>query len=247
MRPSRTAAIVLVLAVAVVTSIVLSVGSGSPKRTPRPVAVHRSAADGLPPGSGALVANVIRPTWMRASAGGRTLGMVGPNTQFGSPDVLLVRRIDDRWLGVLSELAGNGRMGWVPRSAVSLRRDSYLVEASLSARNLVVMAAGRVLARYPVGIGASWAPTPTGQFAVTDTIVTGQPDGPYGCCIVALTATAPHAIPGWTGGNRIAIHATAETETIGQPDSHGCLRVTAAAANWLIKPLPEGTPVTRHG
>ena len=148
MRPSRTAAIVLVLAVAVVTSIVLSVGSGSPKRPPRPVAVHRSAADGLPPGSGALVANVIRPTWMRASAGGRTLGMVGPHTQFGSPDVLLVRRIDDRWLGVLSELAGNGRMGWVPRSAVSLRRDSYLVEASLSARNLVVMAAGRVLARY---------------------------------------------------------------------------------------------------
>ncbi|TMM08748.1 MAG: L,D-transpeptidase, partial [Actinobacteria bacterium] len=45
----------------------------------------------------------------------------------------------------------------------------------------------------------------------------------------------------------IAIHATAETETIGQPDSHGCLRVTAADANWLIKHVPEGTPVTITG
>jgi lipoprotein-anchoring transpeptidase ErfK/SrfK len=237
-------AIVLVVAAAVVAVVLVSGGSGSLKRTSKPVAVHRAPADGLPPGSGAVVAEVVERTWMRASPGGRTLGKVGPHTQFGSPDVLLVQRVDGGWLGVISELAGNGRIGWVPRSAVVLRRDSYLLEASLSAKNLVVLAAGRVLARYRIGIGASWAPTPTGRFAVTDDIVTGQPDGPYGCCIVALTATAPHAIPGWTGGNRIAIHATADTESIGQPDSHGCLRVTPADASWLIRHVPEGTPVT---
>jgi lipoprotein-anchoring transpeptidase ErfK/SrfK len=247
MRTLRAAAIVLVAAAGVVVGILLSGCAGSPKQAPRPVAVQRSPADGLPPGSGAVVANVVHATWMRASPGGRVLGRVRPHTQFGSPDVLLVQRVNGDWLGVLTELAGNGRIGWVPRSAVALRRDSYLVEASLSAKNLVVLAGGRVLARYPIGIGASWAPTPTGNFAVTDTIVTGQPDGPYGCCIVALTATAPHAIPGWTGGNRIAIHATADTESIGQPDSHGCLRVTPADAGWLIRHVPEGTPVTITG
>lgn len=247
MRTPRAVAIFLVVAAAVVAIVLVSVGSGSQKRTPKPVAAHRAAADGLPPGSGALVANVVRRTSMWASPGGRPLGTVGPHTQFGSPEVLLVRRIDGGWLGVLSELAGNNRMGWVPRSAVSLQRDSYLLEASLSAKNLIVLAAGRVLARYRIGIGASWAPTPTGQFAVTDTIVTGRPNGPYGCCIVALTATAPHAIPGWTGGNRIAIHATADTGSIGQPDSHGCLHVTPADASWLINHVPDGTPVTIRG
>jgi lipoprotein-anchoring transpeptidase ErfK/SrfK len=229
---------------AAVTAVASVSGCGGSSKTPKPAAVHRVPSDGLPPGSGAVVASVVHRTAMRAAPGGRPLGTLGPHTQFGSPDVLLVQRVDGDWLGVLSELAGNGRIGWVPRSAVSLRRDSYLLEASLSAKDLEVVAAGRVLARYRIGIGASWAPTPTGQFAVTDTIVTGEPDGPYGCCIVALTATAPHAIPGWTGGNRIAIHATADTESIGQPDSHGCIRVAPADASWLIRHVPEGTPVT---
>jgi lipoprotein-anchoring transpeptidase ErfK/SrfK len=82
---------------------------------------------------------------------------------------------------------------------------------------------------------------------VTDRLETGDPEGPYGCCILALSATAPHAIPGWTGGDRIAIHATPETQTIGQPDSHGCLRVTQAEARWLIYHVPLGTPVLISG
>ncbi len=242
MTRSRAAAIVAVVAAAIGALIVLSGCSASSNRTP--AVAHSVHFDALPEGSGALVANVVRSTSMRASPGGRVLGRLGPRTQFGSPDVLLVRRIDDGWLGVISELAGNGRLGWIPLSAVSLGRDSYQLQASLAAKYLVVLAGGRVIARYPIGIGATWAPTPTGKFAVTDRILTGDPSGPYGCCIVALTATAPHAIPGWTGGNRIAIHATAETESIGQPDSHGCLRLTAADASWLVRNVPAGTPVT---
>jgi lipoprotein-anchoring transpeptidase ErfK/SrfK len=184
---------------------------------------------------------------MRTSPGGKALGRIGPRTQFGSPDVLLVVSTSPTWLGVLSELAGNGRVGWIPRAAASLARNPYQLLASLSGKNLAVVGDGHVLARYPIGIGASWAPTPTGNFAVTDRIVTGEPDGPYGCCIVALTATAPHAIPGWTGGNRIAIHATADTASIGQPDSHGCLRVSAGTATWLVHHVPDGTPVRITG
>jgi lipoprotein-anchoring transpeptidase ErfK/SrfK len=148
---------------------------------------------------------------------------------------------------VLSPAAGNGRLGWIPRAAALLYRTPYQLGASLSARTLTVRYEGRVINRYRVGIGAPWAPTPTGRFAVTDRLTTGDPGGPYGCCILALSATAPRAIPGWSGGNRIAIHATPATETIGQPDSHGCLHVTNSEARWLIDHVPIGTRILVTG
>jgi hypothetical protein len=210
----------------------------------RPRAFHHPA---IPPGPGTLTAWVVHPTAMRASPGGRRLSAIGPQTRFGSPDVLYVARISGGWLAVRSEFAGNGRLGWIPRSSSLLGRDQWSLGASLSRRTLVVREFGRTVARYMVGIGATRSPTPIGHFAVTDRLITGDPAGPYGCCIVALTATAPHAIPGWGGGNRIAIHATPATETIGQPDSHGCLHVTQAEGRWLVYHVPDGTPVTISG
>jgi lipoprotein-anchoring transpeptidase ErfK/SrfK len=186
---------------------------------------------------------VLEPTTIRAAPAGRALARIGPQDQFGSPDVLAVIRVLPRWLGVLSPFAGNGRVGWIPRTAAGLDRVAYALSASLSKRTLTVLYGGHVVERYAVAIGATYAPTPTGRFAVTDRLTTGQQQGPYGCCILALSATAPHAIPGWTGGNRIAIHATPETQSIGQPDSHGCLRVTQSEASWLVDHIPLGTRV----
>jgi hypothetical protein len=201
----------------------------------------------IPPGPGALVAQLLEPTDIRSAPGGRVVSQLGLHDQFGSPDVLAVIKVLPHWLGVLSPFAGNGKLGWILRSAVGLDRVPYLLKASLSARALTVLYEGRPIRRYSVAIGASYARTPTGRFAVTDRLETGDPEGPYGCCILALSATAPHAIPGWTGGDRIAIHATPETQTIGQPDSHGCLRVTQAEARWLIYHVPLGTPVLISG
>ncbi len=102
---------------------------------------------------------------------------------------------------------------------------------------------GRVLQRYTVAVGMPSAPTPTGTFAVTDRLLTHDPTGPYGCCILALSAVAPHAIQGWTGGNRIAIHSTPETSSIGHAVSHGCVRLTLPEGRWLVDHIPLGTPV----
>jgi len=226
---------------------VLAAGCGS---TAAPHLTHRltpvrvpSQPLPIPPGTGALVGQVLEPTTIRAAPAGRTLARVGPQDQFRSPDVMAIVKVLPRWLGVLSPFAGNGHLGWIPRVAVGLDRVPYALRVSLSARRLTVLYDGRVVKRYQVAIGAAYAPTPTGHFAVTDRLTTGTPQGPYGCCILALSATAPHAIPGWTGGNRIAIHATPETQSIGQPDSHGCLRVTQSEASWLIYNVPLGTPV----
>jgi lipoprotein-anchoring transpeptidase ErfK/SrfK len=204
----------------------------------RPVARERS----LPPGSGALVALVHGSTTMRDRPDGRALHLLGPRTEYGSPTALWVIAQRPGWLGVVSPLAGNGGTGWIVRNAVSLARVDWELRVSLSGRRLTVLEAGRPLERYTVAIGRPSAPTPTGRFAVTDRLAPADPSGPYGCCILALSAVAPHAIQGWNGGSRIAIHSTSETATIGQPVSHGCLRLTIAEGRWLLAHIPLGTP-----
>ena len=130
---------------------------------------------------------------------------------------------------------------------VADRSSGVVRRATLSLRPVLISFGIIIGLPVLIGIGAAWAPTPTGRFAVTDRLTTGNPGGPYGCCILALSATAPHAIPGWRGGNRIAIHATPAAQTIGQPDSHGCMHVTQPEASWLIYHVPIGTPIAITG
>jgi hypothetical protein len=203
--------------------------------TPRPKPVPHVDA--------AMVAVVRRPTRLAVSPGGATLASQPLTTPFGSRVVLLVRRERGNWLGVATPLAGNGRLGWIRRSDVIEARVDWRIEVSLVAGRLTVLHDHRVVQRWSVAIGKPGAPTPTGVFGVTDLLRTNDPGGPYGCCIVALSALAPHAIQGWGGGNRVAIHATPETGTIGQAASHGCLRLLPANARWLMLHVPLGTPV----
>jgi lipoprotein-anchoring transpeptidase ErfK/SrfK len=196
----------------------------------------------IPAGPGALVALVEHPTALRAAPNGRVLAHLKRKTQFGSPETVLVVRQVPGWLGVVATEAGNGRVTWIAQRGVVLARDPWQLKVSLHARRLTVLNAGKVVQRYTVAIGAPGAPTPTGHFAVTDSLTTGDPAGPYGCCILALSAHSPHAIQGWTGGNRIAIHSTPDTASIGEAASHGCVRVTLAEGRWLLAHIPLGTP-----
>jgi L,D-transpeptidase catalytic domain len=196
----------------------------------------------LPGGSGALVALVRHPTAMRSGPGGHVVAKLSTRTQFGSPAAVWVARVSGRWLGVVSPQAGNNHLGWIPAADASLSRVDWELNVSLSARRLTVMRDGRVLQRYTIAVGAPANPTPAGRFAVTDRLRTGDPAGPYGCCILALSALAPHAIQDWSGGNRIAIHSTPETSSIGEPVSHGCMRLTLAEGRWLMDHVPLGTP-----
>jgi lipoprotein-anchoring transpeptidase ErfK/SrfK len=196
----------------------------------------------VPPSPGVEIARLHKPTTMRATPGGRSLGRVGLRTNFNSPTVLWVARQSGKWLGVVSVLAGNNHLGWIPASDATLSQVDFKIEVSLHQRRVTVLDSGRVLKRYTVAVGRPTAPTPTGRFAVTDRLATGDPSGPYGCCIIALSAESPHAIADWSGGNRIAIHSTPETSSIGHPVSHGCMRLTLADGRWLMTHVPLGTP-----
>ena len=91
-----------------------------------------------------------------------------------------------------------------------------------------------------VAVGAAGTPTPTGRFAVTDRL---PGFGPYGCCILALSARQPNLAQGWSGGNRIAIHGTAVTSSIGTAVSNGCLRTTDRNMRRLVRLARPGTRV----
>jgi lipoprotein-anchoring transpeptidase ErfK/SrfK len=188
------------------------------------------------------VADVLHGTELRSTPGGRMLAKIAPRTEFGSPQTLLVVRRSPGWLGVVSPEAGNGRVGWIPAAAGAVHAVSYELRVSLSARRLTVLDGGAVVARYTVAVGRPDAPTPTGRFAVTDRLAPRPETGAYGCCILALSAHSPHTIQGWTGGDRIAIHSTADTSTLGQPVSHGCVRVNFDEGRWLMQHVPLGTP-----
>jgi lipoprotein-anchoring transpeptidase ErfK/SrfK len=191
---------------------------------------------------GVLVALVRHPTAMRASPGGKTIAKLTTRTDFGSPQALWVKRREGKWLGVVSPIAGNGNLGWIDQSATKLGRVTWQIKVSLHKRRLMVIDNGKLVKRYTVAVGRPTAPTPTGRFAVTDRLLTGDDSGPYGCCVLALSAKSPHEIEGWNGGDRIAIHSTPETSSIGLPVSHGCLRLTLAEGRWLMAHIPLGTP-----
>jgi lipoprotein-anchoring transpeptidase ErfK/SrfK len=213
-----------------------------PTRPSPPVRPRAATALPVAPGPGAIVAVLLHSTPLRAAPHGRRIGRLTTKTQFGSRETVLVVRHVPGWLGVVATQAGNGKVGWIPLSAASLVRVNWELKVSLRARRLTVLEGGKVLKRYTVAIGQPAAPTPTGRFAVTDRLTTGDPSGPYGCCILALSAKAPHAIQGWNGGDRIAIHSTPEVPSIGEAVSHGCLRLTLAEGRWLLGHVPLGTP-----
>src|SRR5205085_7127883 len=118
-----------------------------------------------------LVALLQRPTRMRVSPGGSPLAKRPVRTEFGSPQAMWVVRRSGPWLGVISPLAGNGRVGWIEQSAAKIGRVAWQLKVSLHARRLTVIDAGKVVQRYTVAIGRPSAPTPTGRFAVPDRLL----------------------------------------------------------------------------
>jgi lipoprotein-anchoring transpeptidase ErfK/SrfK len=101
-----------------------------------------------------------------------------------------------------------------------------------------------VVARFPTAIGQPTSPTPTGRFAVTDKLLTQGGASPYGCCILATSAHQRSTPQGWGGGDRIAMHATDQPDSIGSAVSLGCMRAPENVMRRLVRVVPLGTLVT---
>ena len=177
---------------------------------------------------------------LRGAPGGAVVARLGRRTEFGSPLRLAVAARRGRWLGVVTPLLPNGRLGWIDAQSVRRASVSLHLVVSLRAQRLVVLRGRTVLARIPVGIGAPGSPTPTGSFAVTDKLPGARFSSVYGCCILALSGHQPRPPAGWEGSDtRLAIHG-------GPPGavSSGCLHATTAALRFLMAHVPLGARVT---
>jgi hypothetical protein len=196
------------------------------------------------PGSGNLVAYVKRRGLaLRTRPKGRTVGILGPRTVFGSPLAVPVVRKRGSWLGVVSAAMPNGRLGWIDGASAGLSfgRVRLELEADLSRRLLRVWANGHVIRRIRVGIGRSGSRTPTGRFSITDKLRGHDYGSYYGCCILALSGHQTHVPRGWTGGARLAIHGGAAGAV-----SAGCLHASTRDLRYLMRVVPLGTQVKIH-
>ena len=141
----------------------------------------------------------------------------------------------------------NGEHGWIRASAARLGSTNVWIRVDRSRRELTLRRDRRVLRRMPVAVGRPGTETPLGRFAVTDRLRTRSPDSPYGCCAVALSGHQTKLLPGWPGGDRLAIHATPNPETVGTPASLGCMRAHDARHPGADAAGAVGCPGRRGG
>jgi L,D-transpeptidase catalytic domain len=182
-------------------------------------------------------------TTLYREPGGRVRIRLSPKTEWGSPRVLGVVRRRGDWVSVQAPELGNGELAWLPANEAKLDCVHWSLDVDLSRRRLSVQHDGHTVREFVTAIGRKGNPTPQGRFSVTDKLRVTDRGSPYGCCVLALNGHQTHLPASWPGGDRLAIHATAELSSIGRPASLGCMRVTSAQARWLIRTIPLGTPL----
>jgi hypothetical protein len=174
--------------------------------------------------------------------GGKLVELAGRRTEFHSPTVFGVIRESGRWAGVTTPDLPNNQLGWIKLDGRRLKAawTRVSIEVDLSQRRAELRESGKPVRSFAVTIGMPGADTPTGRFAVTDTLRGGL-NAAYGCCAVALSATQPNLPSGWLGGSRIAIHGT--SGPLGVAASHGCVRAADVDVSELVDRVPLGAPV----
>jgi len=122
---------------------------------------------------------------------------------------------------------------------VRLRPVSRSVLIDLSARKLRIVERGKTRFATRVAIGRRGAETPRGLFYVTAAFrPTERYLGSY-----AFETSAYSKLSDWPGGGIVGLHGTSTPSLLGKAVSHGCVRMSNAAALVLKRLAPPGTPV----
>jgi len=175
-----------------------------------------------------------------------TAGTVMPRTALGNETWLLIVRHSGSQGTALIPTGDTPARARVDLRRLRLRWTPIRIDIDLAVLRLRVLSRGHVLGTFPVAAGMPQTPTPTGSFSVTDR-VRFPAWSPYGTFALGLSAHQEHVLPGWTGGNQIAIHGTENPGSIGHYASLGCIRVPNTALRLLRRVVPLGAPVTIHG
>jgi lipoprotein-anchoring transpeptidase ErfK/SrfK len=133
----------------------------------------------------------------------------------------------------------NGRTGWVPAAAVSLRPVFKEIVIKRGQRVLELLDHGRVMFRTKVAVGRPGMETPLGRFYVIWGFHPPDPFlGPW-----AFATSAYSRLSDWPGGGIVGIHGTSAPQYLGQAVSHGCVRLSNSAILLLKRYVRPGTPI----
>ena len=142
------------------------------------------------------------------------------------------------WYRVLLSQRPNGSIGWVRADGVDVRTVTTTIVIRRSARVLEVQRRGETVFRTTVAVGASGTETPLGRFYLMTEF--RPTDSFYGTWAFETSAYST-TLTDWPGGGKIGIHGTSAPGLLGQAVSHGCIRVSNAAANRLHALVSPGT------
>lgn len=109
---------------------------------------------------------------------------------------------------------------------------AYSIDVSVLKHTLTLLQDGRVVKRYPIGVGKMLTPTPVGTYTIVNKAP--NPGGPFGVMWMGLSK--PH----------YGIHGTNRPSSIGKDVSRGCIRMYNKDVLELSKLVPIGTPVHIH-
>ena len=179
----------------------------------------------------------------RTPRGRRTM-VLTDSVSAGAPLTLLVQARRKRWVQVYLPIRPNGGKGWVKARSVRILTTALKLAVHLRSHRLLLSSGRRVIRRFPIGVGRSVTPTPTGTYFITELLKQPDPAGPYGPFAFGLSAYSGVLSHFGRGGNgQIGIHGTDEPALVGTDVSHGCIRLRNRDIVWLTKRLPLGTPV----
>ena len=211
-----------------------------------------SAAPRTYPGPTAAVsysARIVLPTVATGRpAGGRVRGLLSTEAHYtGGTNRLLVLgskrgRLGRLWLRVRLPTRPNASRGLDPGDHAMVERNPWRVDVSAGARTATIRRDGRVVRQVRVGVGRAAYPTPRGLFAVAEKFETAQPRrGPLGAGADGPLRGADE-LRRRPGPDRPA-RPLQPLGPVAAYSSHGCVVFDNAQVAWLMRTLPEGTPV----
>ena len=137
----------------------------------------------------------------------------------------------------------NATLAYVRATDVSIAKHAFLIEVSLSRKELVAYDGTTELVRTKAAIGQSRYPTPKGVFFTREFYRPKTAETPFGVGAFGLSGYSNVLTQFGRGNGQIAIHGTNHPELVGQAVSHGCIRVDNAVISRLYGVLPPGVPV----
>ncbi|HEX6787679.1 MAG TPA: L,D-transpeptidase [Gaiellaceae bacterium] len=147
------------------------------------------------------------------------------------------------WLRVLLPGRPNGHSAWIRANTARIWQTPWRIVIRTASRRLFVFKNNRIVRSFPVVVGKPSTPTPRGRFFVEEALT--LPRGSIGSPVAYALSARSDVFQEFDGGpGQIAIHGVYGIGgTPGTAESHGCIRMTSDALDWMIHRLGTGTPV----